>query len=280
MQYVSSFFGLMGPSASMPNVFMFDSKENPDFSTLTDLTKANTLARKARAVLAFNGFLNPVRGLKSGKYHFTLLKYSLLNSVALSDTTDIVTQTGDGVLSGNSSIAASQTYIAITSGRNNIYLTTGMIAGQPIQQPPVTVHDGNCPYGQYATAYYGNRYIDQSGNMSVSTSSIGASTGVCSFATVRAQEVPTVAAKMMQTPTSMSVSGANGTPGLGLSVAYDGTFCQTQTGTDESVVLDCCFFYNSQMKALIKLGSDDFTPIAAVPGTRPRWSVNKQQITL
>lgn len=278
MQYISSFSGLAGPSPTMPNVFLYDSREPSDFSTLTDMTKANALARTARAVLGFNGFLNPIRGRKSNKYHFTCLKYIQATSVALTNDTDIVQQNTAWGLSGNSSIAAAQSYsLLVSGGLTTIFLTTGMISGQPIQLPPMNLHDGNCPYGQYATGFIGIRYVRATGETAASTASAGGSTGACSFRTYAATETPNFGYALMGLPTSTTVSGANGQPGISFP-SYDGVFAQTQTGADESPVLDKAFFYSPHFRAFCKFDTTDFEAIVSDPGTRPKMKFKKTNL--
>lgn len=270
MQYVSSFFGLGGPSPTNPNVFLFDSKENPDFSTISDMTKANALARKARAVLGFNGFLNPVRGRKSGKYHFTCLKYMYGSPVVLNNDTDIVQQDTAKGLSGNCSIADSQSYVFLNaSGNVTVFLTTGMQSGGDILMPPMNLHDGNCPYGQFATGTLTHLYVKSSGENASGSCSAAGGTGVCKYTTYRATETPASDYTMMATPISARASGANGQPGISFP-SYDGVFAQTQTGDDESVVLDKAFCYLKEFRAFCKLDSNDFDTINATPGTRPK----------
>ncbi|UAW53311.1 hypothetical protein pEaSNUABM30_00193 [Erwinia phage pEa_SNUABM_30] len=270
MQYISSFFGLGGPSPTNPNVFLYDSRESSDFSTITDMPKANALARKARAVLGFNGFLNPVRGRKSGKYHFTCLKYMYGSPVTLNNDTDIVQQDTSKGLSGNSSIAESQSYSFLNaSGNVTVFLTTGMQSNQPILMPPMNLHDGNCPYGQYATGTLTTLYAKETGENASGSCSAAGGTGVCTFATFRATETPNYPYTMMATPISARASGSNGQPGISFP-SYDGVFSQTQTGDDESVVLDKAFCYLKEFRAFCKLDSNDFHAVNATPGTRPK----------
>lgn len=270
MQYISSFFGLAGPSAANPNVFLFDSTENPDLDSITDLTSANKIARMARSVLAFNGFLNPVRGRKSSKYHFTCLKYVYGSPVSLNNDTDIVNQNVSKGLSGNSSVAASQSYSFLNaSGNVTVFLTNGMQGAQNILMPPMNLHDGNCPYGQYATGTLTNRFVRSTGEVDSATCSASGSTGVCTFRQYRANSTPSYPYTMLATPISATVSGANGQPGLSFP-SYDGVFAQDQTGDDETVHLDKAFCYLSEFSGFVKFDSTDFTTFDAVPGTRPR----------
>ncbi|QZE57409.1 hypothetical protein MPK71_gp200 [Erwinia phage pEa_SNUABM_1] len=279
MQYLSSFFGLAGPSATNPNVFLYDSREQSDFSVLTDMAKANTLARTARAVLGFNGFLNPIRGRKSNNYHFTCLKYIHPSSSALNNDTDIVQQDSSRGLSGNASIAQAQSYsIMNTGGSTTVFLTTGMIGGQTITMPPIQLHDGNCPYGQYATGYIAVRYVRATGETAASTPSAGGSTGACKFITVYATETPNFGYAMMGFPTSLTANGANGQPGIAGSPLYTGVFAQNQAGVDESPVLDKAFFYSPQIRAFCKLDTTDFDAIVSDPGTRPKMKFKQSKL--
>lgn len=277
MQYLSSFFGLAGP-ATNPNVFLYDSRESSDFSVLTDMAKANVLARSARAVLGFNGYLNPIRGRKANKYHFTCLKYIQASSVFLNNDTDIVQQNTAWGLSGNTSIAASQSYsLLMSGGLTTVFLTTGMIAGQPIPLGPMNLHDGNCPYGQIATGYVAVRYVRPTGETAASTASAGGGTGACKFITVVASDIPAAAYSMMGLPTSVTAAGANGQPGLSFP-SYDGVFAQTQSGVDESPVLDKAFFYSPQFRAFCKLDTTDFEAIVSDPGTRPKMKFKQSKL--
>lgn len=279
MQYISSFFGLGGPSPTNPNVFLYDSREDSDFSTLTDMTKANVLARKARAVLGFNGYLNPIRGRKSNKYHFTCLKYQQPSSITLDNSYDIVQQDPAKGLSGNCSIAASQSYSFLNTGGNTtVFLTTGMIAGQPITMPPMNLHDGNCPYGQSATGYIVSRYVRDTGVTATGTCSAGGPTGVCTFATYTATETPVYACTMMGLPTSFYATGSNGQPGISAGANYNGQFAQTQSGVDESPVLDKAFFYSPQFRAFCKFDTTDFDAIVSDPGTRPKMKFKQSKL--
>lgn len=281
MQYISSFFGLAGPAATNPNVFLFDSREPSDFSTLTDMTKANTLARTARAVLGFNGFLNPIRGRKSNKYHFTCLKYQQPNSIILDNSYDIVQQDPTKGLSGNCSIAAAQSYSFLNAnGNTTVFLTTGMIAGQPITMPPMELHDGNCPYGQIATGYIVSRYVRDTGDTATGACSAGGATGVCTFTTRTATETPAYACTMMGLPTSFYATGNNGQPGISASSSYNGQFAQTQSGVDESPILDKAFFYSSVLHGFCKLDTTDFTPVASDPGTRPKMRFKQSNLAI
>lgn len=281
MQYISSFFGLAGPSATNPNVFLYDSREPSDFSTLTDMTKANVLARTARAVLGFNGFLNPIRGRKSNKYHFTCLKYQQPSSITLDNSYDIVQQDPTKGLSGNCSIAASQSYSFLnTSGNTTVFLTTGMIAGQPITMPPMNLHDGNCPYGQVATGYIVSRYVRDTGVTATGTCSAGGATGICTFTAYTATETPAYACTMMGLPTSFYATGSNGTPGISANANYNGQFAQTQSGVDEAPILDKAFFYSSVLRGFCKLDANDFTAITSDPGTRPKMRFKQSNLAI
>lgn len=281
MQYISSFFGLGGPSPTNPNVFLYDSREDSDFSTLTDMTKANVLARKARAVLGFNGYLNPIRGRKSNKYHFTCLKYQQPSSITLDNSYDIVQQDPAKGLSGNCSIAASQSYSFLnTSGNTTVFLTTGMIAGQPITMPPMNLHDGNCPYGQIATGFIGSRYVRDTGVTATGTCSAGGATGICTYTTVTANETPAYACTMMGLPTSFYATGTNGTPGISAGANYNGEFAQTQSGVDEAPILNKAFFYSSVLRAFCKLDANDFDAVTSDPGTRPKMRFKQSNLAI
>lgn len=276
MQYIHSFFGLAGSSASMPNVFLFDSKDAPDLSTVTDLTKANVLARKARGVLAFNGFLNPVRGRKSGKYYLPNFKYTQPSSSQIEKTTDIVKQTGQGKLSGVSSVSASQTYSLGIDSNTTLYSGEGVLSSAQDSKavltfPPVLLADTNCPYGQSGSAQLGIRYVHEGGNQFNGTASQYTGVPACSSIAVRPVfNAVAIEFQLLQVALSAGATGSpSGTPAI-LPTTGDGLLYQTQTGSDETVHLDKAFCYLNEFSGFVKFDSNDFNPFDAVPGTRPR----------
>lgn len=274
MQYIHGLFGLAGPSAAMPNVFLYNSQEQPTLD-LTNLTTANAVARKARGVLAFNGFLNPIRGLKGGKYYLPNLKYTQSRSVLIEKTTEIVKQTGQGTLSGVNSVAASQTYSLGIGTDTTMFIGEGSISFTSttgtITFPSVTLSDTNCPYGQSGSARLGLRYIHEDGNQVNDAASQSASVPACGSIAIRPVfSSPVFGFQLLQVATSASsTGGSSGTPSL-TSASSDGLLYQTQTGTDETVRLDKGFCYLNEFAGFLKFDSTDFTPFDAVPGTRPR----------
>lgn len=277
MQYISSFFGLAGPSATNPNVFLFDSRESPDFDSITDLTSANTLARKARAVLAFNGYLNPVRGRRAGKYYLPNLKYTQPRSSLIEKTTDIVKQTGTGTLSEVSSIADSQTYSLRIDTYTTLFLGQGAVPFSQTERgtlsfPPVRMTDSNCPYGQGGSPQIGIRYIHEGGNQFSGIADKSATVPACGSVDVRPEYSSVIIAfQLLQVATSASVLaiGGYGTPRLS-QASGDGLLYQEQSGPDETITLDKAFCYLNEFTGFVKFDSNDFESLEAVPGTRPR----------
>ncbi|UAW96689.1 hypothetical protein pEaSNUABM22_00202 [Erwinia phage pEa_SNUABM_22] len=285
MQYIHSFFGLAGPSAQNPNVFLYDSSESQTID-LTNLTTANAVARKARAVLAFNGFLNPVRGRKDNKYYLPNLKYTQPRSSLIERTTDIVKQIGSGTLSGISSIAESQSYALGLDANTTLHIGEGSISftqdGQgTLVFPPVRLSDANCPYGQSGSPQIGIRYVHEGGNQMIGIAAQYTSVPACKFIEVR----PSYASvglpfQLLQVATSAGVTGgSSGYPNL-TQTTGDGLLYQTQTGVDETVHLDKAFCYLNEFGGFVKFDSTDFASFDAVPGTRPRMRFKSSNLSV
>lgn len=279
MQYISSFFGLAGPSAANPNVFLYDSREQATLP-VTDMTNANTLARKARTTLGFNGYLNTIRGRKSNKYFLSPLKYTRPRANPIDAQTDIVTQSGTGTLSGMASIAAAQSFVLGLGADTTLFLMQGLqplsVSGVgAISFPPLTFYDTNCPYGSSATGNMTMRYTTSDNTVAAITASVGGSAPACSSRSYTPTATATLLAnsELLQATTAFSVGsgGISGTASVGAGSTSDGgaTF-QAQTGSDESLVLDKAFFYMNEVRGFIKFDGTDFDPITADPGTRPR----------
>ncbi|QZE60112.1 hypothetical protein pEaSNUABM35_00195 [Erwinia phage pEa_SNUABM_35] len=285
MQYIHSFFGLAGSSAQNPNVFLYDSSENQTID-LTDFNTANVIARKARAVLAFNGFLNPVRGRKNNKYYLPNLKYTQPRSSLIEKTTEIVKQTGIGTLSGVSSIADAQSYALGLDSATTLHIGEGSISftqdGQgTLVFPPVRLSDSNCPYGQSGSPQIGIRYVHEGGNQMNGIAAQYTGVPACSFVEVRPSYSSVgLPFQLLQVAISASVTGSsNGYPRL-TQTTGDGLLYQTQTGVDETVHLDKAFCYLNEFGGFVKFDSSDFTPFDAVPGTRPRMRFKSSKLSV
>ena len=286
MQYLSSFSGLSGPTDVHPNVFLFDSREEPTLSA-TNLTDANLLAKRARSVLGFNGFCNTVRGRKAGRYYFCPLKYTRLRTALIEAGTDIVSYSGAGTISGLTTFAEKQSYSMGVGKDTTLFLTYGVksmadLSDPTLVLPPVQLADTNCPYGQSGTANIGVRYVNDQGNQFTVTASITARVPACdkTFVTPTSASISTEF-KLLQAAVSADVSANSGygTPALSAASTTDARMYQRQANlADESVILDKAFCHHSALRAFVALSSDDFVPIAADPGTQPKISFKYKKL--
>ncbi|QZE56734.1 hypothetical protein pEaSNUABM40_00201 [Erwinia phage pEa_SNUABM_40] len=288
MQYISSFSGLSGPTDAHPNVFLFDSREEPTVSA-TNLTDANLLAKRARSVLGFNGFCNTVRGRKAGRYYFCPLKYTRLRSALIEATTDIVSYSGAGTISGLTTFAEEQSYGMGVGINTTLFLTYGVksmadLTDPTVVLPPVQLAGTNCPYGQSGTVNIGFRYVHDQGNQFTYTASITTNVSACD----KTIAIPTSASistefKLLQAAVSAGVvaNSGYGTPALSAASTTDARMYQRQADlADESVILDKAFCYHAALKAFISLSSDDFVPVSADPGTQPKISFKYKKLTV
>lgn len=288
MQYLSSFAGLTGPSTSNPNVFLFDSREEPNIS-VTNLTDANLLAKRARSVLGFNGFCNTVRGRKSNRYYFCPLRYTKPRADLIEASTDIVSQPSSGTLSGLTTVAETQSYSMGLGTDTTLFLTYGVkdisqLSDASIVFPPIALSDTNCPYGQSGTAVIGFRYVHDQGNQFTYTATISMGVPACKFSVGNPiNSNPIIEFKLMQAAVSATVQGIGGygTPSLSTSSTTGDFMYQRQAGLeDELLTLDRAMCYLKEFRAFITMDNTEFMPVSAVPGTRPKIQFKLSKLSI